>query len=219
MSQRKDVRPSKKVRLDVPPEDGFPPEDIVGGNWYKVPRVREIPRLDMSRIARSPAFQHYRCESCAKRDTDCLQFPMRGRSQRCFDCARRCVKCSHSSIIGTGGVHLRAYRLWRSLRIAANPNIYTNPVVVSNKWSKKKDQDVPTWFVDLYENINASQSVPCGIDWSAAQPKCEDFPRAPSRPQVALDDVELCGLTDAANAIVSGPGVRMHFTLLNVFLP
>ena len=84
--------------------------------------------------------------------------------------------------------------------MAANPDIYANPVTVSHKWSKKSEGDVPTWFVDLYEKISAGQPIAFDANWSATCPQYEDFPRLPTRPQIVLDDEDLAHtLSDSAD--------------------
>ena len=120
---------------------------------------------------------------------DCLQFPLRG-SAVCFACVRLKQKCSHIVVSGNGrGGRLgdiNAYRTWRAFRTLANPDIYPSPILVSQKWATKKDEDVPTWFREWRDTTTRGKS-PWGMPTNGVPPKCKDFPKAPPRRRVPHD--------------------------------
>ena len=144
-----------------------------------------------------PDRQDYRCAGCTARGTDCLQFPL--RNARCFACAQRTVPCSHTAVSGnTGGqTYIGAYRAWRALRAAANPELFKEPpgpVRVSARWARRTDEHVPTWFVERRDALLAAAGGASLWTVASSTPTpqgCAEFPRAGPREPVVLDDEDL----------------------------
>ena len=117
------------------------------------------------------------------------------RSSRCLRCLRRRRKCSTLAVGGslkTNPPILVAYRTWRWLRTACNPDIYSTPIFVSQKWSNLESEDVPTWFVEWRDKVSKCTKWSDPRDWGDdPAPECSEFPVAPPRPRIVLDDEDI----------------------------
>lgn len=132
------------ARSDVPPEPGFPPENILR-TWEK--HVSVQPDAGGTTRTDTSSFQPSHCATC--QPDQCYFIPMWGAV--CGPCQRKHSKCSLNMGVFQTSKFVTGYLSWRYSKQLADPAKYPEPELLPEKFKSLSRDLIPTWFIEQVE--------------------------------------------------------------------